>query len=137
MLQIQRTIRTLQRLQAVADLDIIGQVVNLLATEISNQRLLENEFTVPTKAITGAALKDTPDEVVGEAHLAMTDRTITRVQHNIALKNFAKVNKLKAKGLKPVDMPIVDSSLANQVADSVIRLNPKSKASTRKDPQKL
>jgi hypothetical protein len=136
-LQIQRAIRVLQKLQAVADLDVISQFVNLLSAEVADQRLLENEFTTPTKAITNAALRDTPDEAVGEAHLTMTDRTITRVQHNIALKNFAKVNKLKAKGLKPVHVPCIESSLANQISDSVIKLNPKSRASTRKDPQKL
>jgi len=134
-IQLQRAIRTLQKLNAVADLDIITQVVNMLATEITQQRQAGSEFITPTKAIQTATLKETPSGVLMEMHMVPADRTITRVQHNIVLKNFAKQNQLRAKCLKVQGgSAIARSSLVN-LLPSMPKSARKKAASSNKDPQ--
>jgi len=101
-LELQRTIRMLRKLQAVADVEVVDEVINLFGTEIAMQREDMDLFTRPTKNLQNAALTEKPLTLLTEAHMAPTDRTISTVQHNIALKNFAKVNQLKAKGLRVI-----------------------------------
>lgn len=134
MLQIQRTIRALQKLSTVVDVGVIDQFTNLLAKEIMIQRASTEEYVNPTDTLQDATLRDVPNMQLTDGHMVMADSIISRTQHTIAIKNFAKLNKLKAKPLKEIPN-VPHTNMVNQLPQKPKRLDQKRKDYSNKDPQ--